>query len=185
MSQYYLMSQLPSLEGLDASLPLPIRPEEFRELCGRFLDPRGVERLQKLSLSPPREEESSGSAVLDAWSRNERQLRLALGAIRAAKMKKSFDAGAEAIPAPVMQAAREAAELEDPLAAEESLDQYRMAFLARLCPMDGFSEEAVLHYGLRLQLLARMRRFEEEKGRTAYRTIYDSILQGAGQEKEL
>lgn len=185
MSQYYLMAQLPSLDGLDASAPLPITPEDFRELCTRFLDRRGLERLEKLSLTPAREEETTGSELLDAWNRNERQLRLALASLRAARMRKSFDIGAETIPAPVMQAAREAAEQEDPLTAEENLNRYRMDFLAQHSPMDGFCEDAVFHYGLKLYLMTRMRRFEEEKGRTAYRTIYDSILQGAGQEKDL
>lgn len=185
MKQYYLMAQLPSLEGLDPSAPLPITPEEFRERCSRFLDPKGMQRLQKLSLTPDRAGEPSGSALLDAWNEQERQLRLALAVVRAAKMKKSFDSGSEPLPAPLMQTAQSVLELEDPLAAEKTLNEYRLDTLRRLSPLDSFCEDAVLHYGLQLLLLSRMRQFDTDRGQAAYENLYSSILHGAGEEMEV
>ena len=37
MAEYYLMSQLPSLDGVGENTPLPITEERFSELCHRFL----------------------------------------------------------------------------------------------------------------------------------------------------
>mgnify|MGYP005612931661 CR=1 FL=1 len=37
MAEFYLVSQLPSLEGLSDNSPLPITEERFMELCSRFL----------------------------------------------------------------------------------------------------------------------------------------------------
>ena len=37
MAEYYLISQLPSLDGLGDNMPVPITEERFTELCRRFL----------------------------------------------------------------------------------------------------------------------------------------------------
>ena len=37
MAAYYLISQLPALDGIGDNVPLPITEERFVELCGRFL----------------------------------------------------------------------------------------------------------------------------------------------------
>ena len=66
--------------------------------------------------------------------------------------------------------------MENPMEAEQFLCSYRLAFLDTLRPMDPFSEDAVFYYGLKLKLMARMRRFDAQAGREAYQSIYDSIL---------
>ena len=91
MAEYYLISQLPSLDGISENAPLPITEERFAELCNRFLGKRAQEMLSKLTLSPPKNSENSGSALIDAWNERERNLRFALGKVRAEKMKKPFD----------------------------------------------------------------------------------------------
>lgn len=40
MAEYYLISQLPSLDGIHDNAPLPITEERFTELCDRFLKKR-------------------------------------------------------------------------------------------------------------------------------------------------
>ena len=38
MAEYYLIAQLPSLDGVGENMPVPITEERFLELCCRFLD---------------------------------------------------------------------------------------------------------------------------------------------------
>ena len=38
MANIYFMSQLPSLDGINENVALPITEERFLELCQRFLD---------------------------------------------------------------------------------------------------------------------------------------------------
>ena len=184
MSLYYLISQLPSLDGIGETEPLPITEEAFLELCSRFLGKEGYRRLQNLSLTPPRAGSAVGSRLLDAWNQNERLLRLALGAVRSARLGKPFETDDMIIPAPLTQAAQAAVGMEDPLAAERYLNQYRMTYLEQLRPLDSFCEDMVMYYGLKLKLLLRLRQFDAAKGWKAYRNIYNSILNGDSQENE-
>lgn len=184
MAEYYLMSQLPSLDGMGDHTPLPITEERFSELCRRFLGKKAQRELDKLTLLPPRNEEKASSPLIEAWNDGERKLRLALGKVRADKMKKAFDTGNRYLPAGLMQAARTAVELESPLEAEKFLNHYRLNFLETLRPMDAFSEDAVFYYGLKLKLLLRIRNFDAACGKTAYKNIYDSIMNGDRLEAE-
>ena len=92
MAEYYLISQLPSLDGLSENVPMPITEERFFELCERFLNKKVQNELKKLTLMPSRECEETGSDFLNKWNEGERNLRLVLGKIRADKMNKAFDA---------------------------------------------------------------------------------------------
>ena len=78
MAEYYLISQLPSLDGLSENVPMPITEERFFELCERFLSKKTQNALSKLSLMPSRENEETGSEFLNKWNDGERKLRLAL-----------------------------------------------------------------------------------------------------------
>lgn len=178
MAEYYLISQLPSLDGISENMPLPVTEERFLELCNRFLGKKAQRELSKLSLAPPRSREKSSSDLIEAWNEGERNLRLALGKIRAEKMKKPFDAGDEALPVGLIKAANTAAEIESPLEAEKFLTLYRLEFLETLRPMDSFSDDFVFYYGLKLKLILRIRQFDAESGKAAYRNIYGSILNG-------
>ena len=64
------------------------------------------------------------------------------------------------------------------MVAVDMRNKYRLDFLETLRPMDSFSEDFVFYYGLKLRLLERIRKFDEESGETAYRNIYDSIMNG-------
>lgn len=176
MAAYYLISQLPSLDGIGENTPLPITEERFMELCRRFLKGKEQEKLQKLTLSPARNPEGSGSAFLDAWEESERTLRFALGKVRAEKWNFPFDAEGRNIPVQYMRAAGTAIEMENPMEAEKFLNRFRLELLEERRPMDGFADEYIFYYGLRLKLLLRIRQFDAEAGEAAYRTIYNSIL---------
>lgn len=184
MAEYYFMSQLPSLDGISENMPLPITEERFSELCHRFLGKKAKAETDKLTLMPPRNGEKSSSALIEAWNEGERNLRLALGKVRAEKMKKPFDTDNKYLSAELMKAARTAVEIESPLEAEKFLNSYRLNFLETLRPMDTFSEDSVYYYGLKLKLILRIRQFDADIGEAAYRNIYNSVINGDRTEAE-
>lgn len=178
MAQYYLVSQLPSLDGIGEDKPLPITGERFLELCGRFLDNKAKEALNKLALLPPREIQITNSPLIDAWNNGERNLRNALGKIRAEKMGKSFDLENKVLPIELVKVANTATEIENPLKAEKYLNLYRLEFLETLRPMDNFSIDYIYYYALKLKLISYIRQFDTEIGEIAYKNIYNSIVDG-------
>ena len=178
MAEYYLISQLPSLDGISDNLPLPITEERFLELCGQHLGEKGLRELSRLSLMPPKTYEKSGSALIEAWNEGERNLRLVLAKIRGEKLKKNADTDNKSFPASLVQAARTAVESESPMEAENFLNNYRLEFLESLRPMDSFCEDSVFYYWLKLKLLSRIRKFDKESGEKAYKNIYNAILNG-------
>lgn len=178
MAEYYLISQLPSLDGISENTPLPITEERFTELCKRFLGKRSQDAIKKLTLSPSKKAENSGSVFIDAWNESERNLRFALGKVRAEKMKKSFDTENRIFPVEYIKAANAAIEIENPMEAEKFLNSYRLGILETLRPMDSFSEDYIYYYGLKLKLILRIRQFDTKAGEIAYKNIYDSILNG-------
>ena len=178
MAEYYLISQLPSLDGINESTPLPITSERFTELCERFLGKKAQGEFQRITLAPPRNSEKVSSDLIEKWNDGERNLRLALAKLRAEKLGKSFESDSQSFSTGLLQAARTAVEIESPMEAEKFLNKYRLDFLETLRPMDSFSEEFVFYYGLKLKLIERIRKFDPESGEAAYRNIYDSIMNG-------
>ncbi len=178
MAEYYLISQLPSLDGISENAPLPITEERFTELCDRFLGKKAKNEMKKLTLSPPKNSESSGSSLIDAWNESERNLRFALGKVRAEKMKKPFDIQNRILPVEYIKAASTASEMENPMEAEKYLNRCRLELLEALRPMDSFSEDYIFYYGLKLKLILRIRQFDTEAGEKEYRNIYNSIING-------
>ncbi len=176
MAEYYLISQLPSLDGISENVPLPITEDRFTELCGRFLGKKAQRELEQLTLAPPREPRKSSSVLIEKWDEGERMLRLALAKLRAEKLGKVFDSEILSFPAGLLQAARTAIDIESPMEAEKFLNRYRLDFLETLRPLDSFSEEFVFYFGLKLKLLLRIRQFDAERGESAYRNIYNSIM---------
>ena len=178
MAEFYLISQLPSLDGISENTPLPITEERFTELCSRFLGKKAQEAIHKLTLSPSKTVEITGSALIDAWDESERNLRFALGKVRAEKMKKPFDTENRVFPVEYIRAASAAVEMENPMEAEEYLNRFRLGILEALRPMDNFSQDFIFYYGLKLKLLLRIKQFDTKTGEKAYKNIYDSILNG-------
>lgn len=178
MSEYYLISQLPSLDGLNENTPLPITEERFYELCDRFLGKKAKDKVKELTLLPSKDYEKSVSPFIDAWNDGERKLRLALAKIRADKMKKSFESDNNPLPVELIKVANSATEAESPMEAEIILNNYRLGFLESLRPIDNFSEDYVYYYGLKLKLILHLRQFDEASGEAAYRNIYNSIING-------
>ena len=178
MAEYYLSSQLPSLDGVGENTPLPITEERFLELCSRYLGKKAQQEIKNLTLLPSKDCLKSSSQLLQLWNEGERDLRLALGKARAEKMKKDFDLGNKILPAELIKLANAAVEIDNPLKAEKFLNLYRLDFLETLRPMDNFSEEYIYYYGLKLKLILYIRQFDTDVGEAAYKNIYNSILNG-------
>ena len=182
MAEYYLVSQLPSLDGCSENAPLPITQARFEELCEQLLNKKAMAVLSEITLNPPRDGEKTASAVVSQWLDAERTLRLALAKLRAEKMNKPFDCELQSFPASVLQAARTAIEIESPMEAEKFLNRFRLELLEALRPTDSFSQEFVFYFALKLKLLDRVRQFDTERGQEAYKNIYQSILNGDNPE---
>lgn len=176
MGNYYLVSQLPSLDGIGESTPIPISEERFLELCKGFLKEKSFSEIKNLTLVPSLCPIKSNSVLIEAWNTGERNLRLALGKARAQKQNKPFDFDTKSLPIELIKVASTAVEIESPLEAEIFLNQYRLKFLETLRPMDNFSEDFVFYYGLKLKLILRIKQFDTNLGKTAYKNIYNSIL---------
>ena len=178
MAEYYLMSQLPSLDGIADNIPMPVTEERFIELCERFLGKKALEEIRSLTLSPKPDHEKSSSALIEAWNEGESDLRFALAKVRADKMKKPFNTENKPLSNELLRVANTAVEMESPLGAEKYLSEYRLAFFESLRPLDTFSLDFVFYYGLKLKLILRIRQFDAELGEAAYRNIYNSVLNG-------
>ncbi|MBQ5999266.1 MAG: DUF2764 family protein [Treponema sp.] len=175
-NQYYLMAQLPSFSIDNEKADLPVTEEYFLDLCSRFLDDKSLKLIRELSLEPPRQGVSTGSAFLDSWYNNERDLRFALAQIRALRLNKKFDLENRTFSPEIVQAARTACGMESPLAAERYLNKYRAELIENIKPSDEFSIDSVFSYALKLKLALRIKKFDAEKGMACYHKIYDSIL---------
>ena len=178
MAEYYLISQLPSLDGISENSPLPMTEERYLELCSRLLNKKALREMQNLTLIPALDAERSSSQLVDAWNQGERDLRLALAKVRADKRNKPFDLQNRVLPVGLLRVANTAIDIESPLEAEIFLSNYRLGFLETLRPMDTFSKDFIFYYGLKLKLILRIRQFDAQLGETAYRNIYNSILDG-------
>ena len=178
MAEYYLISQLPSLDGLSDGAPLPITEERFMGLCENLLKDKAIKELKNLTLIPPLIPVKSKSNLIMAWNSGERYLRLSIAKLRAEKMKKTFDLSNENLPNEQVKIASIVVDMDNPLEAEKFLTEYRLKFLEGLRPMDVFSEDFIYYYYLKLKLLKRMRQFNVEEGEITYKNIYNSILNG-------
>ena len=108
MAEYYLISQLPSLDAIGENSPIPITQEQFLELCNRFLNKKAVKELENLTLAPSLEQEKTSSELIDSWNSGEKNLRLALAKARAEKMNKTFDTKDSVISAELSKMAKSA-----------------------------------------------------------------------------
>lgn len=178
MAEYYLISQLPSLDGLGDGVPLPITEERFMELCKSLSKDKLITELNKLTLVPPIIPVKSKSTLIMEWDKCERYLRLSLAKIRAEKLKKTFNLQNEYLPSEYVKIASNAVEIDNPLEAEKFLTAYRLDLLESLRPMDSFSEDFIYYYYLKLKLLNRMKQFNVEQGQITYKNIYNSIING-------
>lgn len=178
MAEYYLVSQLPSLDGIGENTPIPITEERFLELCRANLDTKSFERVRDLTLIPSIDAVLSGSGVIDSWNKVERGLRIALGKARAERMNKPFELQSSASDPELAKAVTAALGEYDPLKSEKLLLDYRLRLLESLRPIDMFSVDYIYYYALKLKLIMRVRGFDTAIGEKEYKNIYSAISDG-------
>lgn len=178
MAEYYLISQLPSLDGLAEGAPLPITEEAFLSLCRQQLKGHTLDALERLTLTPSPATSMTEVPLVRAWYEGEIDLRTALAKARAEKLNKPYETPKRELSPALCKVAVAALATENPLEAEKLLLSYRLGALEAQRPMDGFSEAYLFYYLLKLKLLARIRGFDAQRGVAAYQKIYGSILGG-------
>ncbi len=184
MNQYYLLSQLPALDGISDTAQLPITENRFLELCEQLLPQKMFVALKDINLVPPRNDIPTGYKFIDNWNAYERDLRLALATVRADKLGKAIEIGNKFISSEIIQIARIAVENENPLEAEVFLNGYRARVLEDLRPSDPFCEDTVFYYALKLKIMERIKLFDVQNGVEAYQDIYNSIMSKDKQEAQ-
>lgn len=189
MSQYYfLVASLPLLnyEQRDAR-----DPHEFLALLTEHLSAADTALVRGATIDPPEEPRPSACPTIRAWTAYERGLRNALVRLRAARM--STDPGQHLRPdeyddygdgsAEIGEAAREAMGHDSPLSAEDALNRARWLFLDELEVGHYFDLDHIAVYYLRLQILARRRRFDHEQGTARFARISEQIMNDYYQEQ--
>lgn len=189
MSQYYfLVASLPLLnyEQRDA-----VDPQEFLALLAEHLGASDLTQVRGAAIDAPQESFSSASPTIRAWAAYERGLRNAIVRLRAARLStepgqylradESGDYGDGS--AQIGEAAREAMGHDSPLSAEDALNRARWLFLDELEVGHYFDLEHIVVYYLRLQILARRRRFDRDQGQAQFERISEQIMNDYYQEQ--
>jgi len=181
-SYYYFGTTLTSLSFRGTA---PASYASFLERSAVHLSKRDQAALVGASLAVPADgkdpEAARASRLLRNYYRWERALRNELARLRAGRL--GTPAEKHLRPGDVewdaLRAAQAAFQAESPLDGELAIERERWTLLDRLLAGHYFDLEALLAYGLKLQALERMARFETERGRGAYGTVYRDILGGA------
>jgi hypothetical protein len=176
---YYLASSLPMLvEPMqDPSVSSP----DFLEQCRMFMTPKDYEDILRTSINP---DENFSHYLGEVYGKWESSLRNELVRLRAQAQglnpddflrESGFAAGTAEIASAAMQKST-------PLEAELYLTQKRWDCVDELSAGHFFDIQFLQGYRLKLQLLERRAKFEEEKGFDAYRSIYARVLEATGSE---
>jgi hypothetical protein len=176
-SYYYLAAQLPYLVYGQS---VPMASSAFKELARTAMDAADAALLDFCTLTP----DAAGpdaSTFINQWREWEYALRLNLARNRAAKLKREGSGpDAPAHPADAAAVAKNALALESPLEAEFFLDKARWDAIESFQGINIFTENAIYAYLLKLLLMERRQAFKTEEGFAEYKTLYASILEGAG-----
>ncbi len=174
---YYASASLPMLIGPDQ--PVPVNSEEMLDVCRRFIADGDYGGLVASSLNP---EDAEAPGICASYRDWERSLRNELVIQRAAEQNLSSEeyirasepiSGTSAI-------ASEAMSKSSPLEAELYLDSCRWLKIEELSTGHFFDIEFLRAYRMKLQILERRAKFDEERGFSAYRDLYARVLTASG-----
>jgi len=166
-----------------AAPPMPLG--DFLDRASRFLSPGDIEALRSAALYVPEDgappPASASSDLLRRYYRWEAALRNELARLRAGRLQKQPERHVR--PADpewdAMRTAQAAFQAEDPLQGELVIERDRWAFIEALAVNRFFNMDFLMSYALLLQVLERRARFDADKGREGYRTVYQSVLDTA------
>jgi hypothetical protein len=173
---YYFIATLPHL--FYGENP-PVSSQDFLEQCRNFLTPEDTELLHYCTYNPRfaiENQESTGSHFIDFFLQRERALILNIASLRAAALKRSLQGEAPHDMPRSESIAKVVFDMDNPLEAEMTIDKDRWSFLDDTVGVDLFSVDNAYAYFLKLQLLERKQRFNDQKGLAEYRNTYETIL---------
>ena len=167
---------LAALKTLRLGEKTPVSEEYFLQFAEDTIDAHSYQVLLKSrwGLTEP-----TGFSFADRILSWEKELRLELA--RARILKLPFDISSDH-KSPVanyslIEQVRVAMALESPLDAERYLDQLRWSYLEEIGARHYFDLEALVVYYLKLQLVLRQEKFQEELGRDAFKKEYAALAE--------
>lgn len=180
---YYFVATLPSLQPAMAAPPMPLA--EFLDRASRFLSGPDMEALRGAALYVPDDgappPATASSTLLRRYYRWEAALRNELARLRAGRLQKQPERHLR--PADpewdANRTAQAAFQAEDPLQGELVIERDRWAFVEGMAVNKFFDMDFLMSYALLVQVLERRARFDADKGREGYRTVYQSVLDTA------
>jgi hypothetical protein len=168
---YYTLAALKTIRLGDK---IPISVEDFLQFAEDTIDTRGYQVLLKCrwGLTEP-----TGFSFADQILYWEKELRLELAKARILKLP--FDLSpnlkASAGSYKMLEHVRAVMALDSPLDAERYLDQLRWSFLEETGNRHYFDLEALVVYYLKLQLVLRQEKFQEELGSDSFKKEYAAL----------
>lgn len=175
MAYYYLISSLTAV-SMDTKPDIPV--ERFISLCVEHLAPEDMLALETAMAAPSG---ASPGGFAGAWLELDTQLRNALVLIRAERMDKDeapFLRPAGTGDGIVEKTAAAAMARENPVEREQVLDGFRWSMIEELAGFDPFSADAVVAYGLKLQIAHKWAAMNDNKGREAFEAILTASRPG-------
>jgi len=163
---YYLVASLPMLD-LDKETGLAYL--DFVALCKEQLSDRDFKLLEKSTL----DYDDSGEAnpVLSRWARFNRRFRNEMIRIRAKNQGRDssdYIRGDLYVDPASMEVVHRALKAENPLEAEKILDRFKWKKLSEFIKRDIFNVEALIVYGLQLQILQRYKEINSSQGKECF-----------------
>ena len=174
MAEYiYFAASLPSV-WMDK--PSPMSYQEFLDKAKEQLSPKDYSELEKASFSH-KEGKVSNKIVRD-WDNFNYTFSEMMVEERAKKLGKGDDFSYKARSErneELEKKAREIVSMENPLQAEKSILAEYFDFLSSHAVSSPFSLDALIIYGLKLQIKERVAAFVTEKGRNEFHRLYGDI----------
>lgn len=171
MSYYYLVASLPAL--VVGSAPA-LSPQQFRVLCSEHLEPRHLTELDAVLSG------GGTSTLARRWQQTQR--RIAYQCAKARAQRHAVEPASLTPPDGVpdltlVRAVQDALAAGDPKGRELQLDMLRLAALDSSILGVPFELDAVLAYGLRLQICARWAARTPARGRANLTAQVEATLQ--------
>jgi hypothetical protein len=175
-SYEFLLSSLPALLYKN---PAPFSQSDFFDRVVVSLTESELQELKSTTLFPD-VEASSGLEVIRRWYDWEKSLSAILAKSRAAinGMNSCVPVSFAAEHSELAETVKRVLALDNPLTAEEFLDEERFNFLDTLTGSHYFDKSALFLYKLKLDLVLRRTGRVEEAGKTAFTAVYNEVLSG-------
>ncbi len=172
---YYLIASLPML---DFDKTVNFSYQDFLSKCKDQLTESDYQILEKATLSY--DEPTTLNPVLNRWARINRRFRNEIVRVRAKKIGRNssdYIRGDRYVDPASLDVVHRVQKAENPLEAEKILDRFRWQKLSELTQRHIFNVEALIVYGLHLQILKRYQKINSSKGQEFFSQYTEQVLQ--------